>query len=185
MSAVQIGDSEPAPLLTKIVGPSEEARVAGEARKEFKERHAIRHRFWTELLDEAKGRTRLHANISPRSYSWAGVAAGLRGLAWNYVLRQNDTSVELYIDRGDEESNADVLKQLEAHRQQVETEFGSALEWQRLEGKRACRIRCRLEKGGWKDESRWPEIRVATIDAMIRLEKALGPHVKKLQVDKG
>jgi hypothetical protein len=35
--------------------------------------------------------------------------------------------------------------------------------------------------GGYRDEeSKWPEIQDAMIDAMIRLEKALRPHIVNL-----
>ena len=33
-------------------------------------------------------------------YSWVGTSAGLRGVAYNYVLRQHDSVVEVYIDLG-------------------------------------------------------------------------------------
>ncbi len=45
LEAITIGDSPPAPLLTLIVGPSEEAKAFGEAKKEFSERHEIRKAF--------------------------------------------------------------------------------------------------------------------------------------------
>jgi hypothetical protein len=61
VEAVRIGDSEPAPLLTLIVGPTAEARGVGETKKELAERHIIRQRFWTELLEKAKQTTRLHS----------------------------------------------------------------------------------------------------------------------------
>jgi len=64
----------------------------------------------------------------------------------------------------------------------IEKEFGGALEWQRLEGKRACRIRKSIGVGGYRDESKWKEVQEAMIDAMVRLEKALKPHVAKLQL---
>lgn len=54
VEAIQISDSPPAPLLTLIVGPSEESREVGETKKELAERYPIRHRFWTELLEKAK-----------------------------------------------------------------------------------------------------------------------------------
>jgi hypothetical protein len=65
IEAIRIGDSPPAPLLTLVVGPSEEARAAGSMKKELAERHLLRQRFWTELLERAKARTNLHAGISP------------------------------------------------------------------------------------------------------------------------
>src|SRR5215207_6380576 len=53
VEAIRIGDSPPAPLLTKVVGPSEESREVGETKKELAERYTLRRRFWTELLERA------------------------------------------------------------------------------------------------------------------------------------
>jgi len=182
VEAIKIGDSEPAPLFTVIVGPSAEARAAGEAKKELSERHLVRERFWTQLLDLAKEKSKLHAKISPTPYNWVGAGSGVRGLTWNYVIRQHETQVELYVDRGDQEENADIFEQLVAHKDDAEAVFGEPIEWQRLEGKRACRIRSRIEIGGWRDEDHWPQIIEVAVDAMIRLEKALGKRVKDLKV---
>ena len=56
------------------------------------------------------------------------------------------------------------------------------MSWQRLDGKRACRIAYTTTIGGYRsDESKWPEIQDAMIDAMIRLENALIPHLAKLK----
>ena len=58
------------------------------------------------------------------------------------------------------------------------------LSWRRLDDKQACRIAYTVTGGGWKsDESKWPAIQDAMIDAMIRLEKALTPHLAKLKTD--
>jgi len=180
VEAVKIGDSPPAPLFTKIVGPSVEAQAAGQTKKEMSERYTIRKRLWTLVLATAKGKTKLHSSISPGVYNWIGTSAGVRGLSLNYSVRQHDTQVELYIDAGDHETNKGMFEALHVKKEVVEKSFGEALEWQRLEGKRACRIRHRIEIGGWRDESKWPDIAEASVDAMIRLEKALRPHIKKL-----
>jgi len=60
IEGIRIGESPPAPLLTLIVRPSAEGRQAGEVKKEIAEGASIRRRFWTELLDRARQRTRLH-----------------------------------------------------------------------------------------------------------------------------
>jgi hypothetical protein len=65
----------------------------------------------------------------------------------------------------------------------VEQAFGDRLEWQQLEGKRACRIRKQFNLGGYRDdEEKWPKIHEAMVDAMIRLEKALKPHIKGIKI---
>ena len=185
VEAIRIGESPPAPLFTRIVGPSVESRAAGVTKKNLSERYEIRQRFWTQFLESAKEQTKLHARISPGAHSWVGTRAGVRGLNWNYAVRQHGTQVELYIDGGESsEENAELFDQLLAHKETVEASFGGELEWQRLEGKRACRIRYVLDLGGWRDEAQWPAAIDATVDAMIRLEKALGARVKALRLRK-
>jgi len=184
VEAIRIGDSPPAPLLTLIVGPSEEAREAGKTKKEMAERYAIRERFWTELLAASRAKTKLHANISPSRENWVGTGAGKSGLGFNYVIRQHDARAELYIDRGkdSEVENKAIFDRLAESKQGIEDIFGEPLEWQRLEGKRACRIKRDIDLGGYRDEDKWPEIQDAMVDAMVRLEKALKPHISRLDV---
>lgn len=182
VEAVQIGESAPAPLLTKIVGPSVEARAAGQAKQELSERQKTRRRFWSLLLERAKERTRLHSGLSPAPQSWITAGAGISGLGWVYSVVRNDARVELYIDRGDEEENLAIFEALAREREDVEAKFQGPLEWQRLDGRKACRIRHVLHVEGWEDQKNWETIADAMIDAMIRFEKALRPHVRQIQV---
>ena len=54
VDAIKIGDSPPAPLITVIVGPSEESKEVGKTKKEMSERYYIREKFWTKLLELSK-----------------------------------------------------------------------------------------------------------------------------------
>jgi len=184
LEAIRIADSSPAPLLTLIVGPSEEGLEAGKTKKDLAERYAIRERFWTQLLGSARAKTKLHSNISPGQHGWMGTGAGKSGLTYDYVVRQNDANVELYIDRGSdsEAENKAIFDRLAQSKESIEADFGEPLEWQRLEGKRACRIKRDIDLGGYRDDEKWPQIQDAMIDAMIRLEKALKPHIARLDV---
>ena len=183
VEAVRLGDSPPAPLLTLVVGPSEATRQVGRTKEEWAERETLRYRFWEGLLEKSRPKTKLHANISPSRDGWISVGAGKSGLGFNYVIRDRDARVELYIDRGkdSEEENKAIFEALAASREDIEERFGGALVWERLEGKRASRI-CRVvEQGSYRDEERWSEIQDAMIDAMIRMEKALRPHLSRLK----
>ncbi len=185
VEAIKIGESEPAPLLTLIVGPSEEGREVGKTKKEMAERYKIRHRFWSQLLECAKSQTKLHANISPSEHNWIGTSAGKKGLLLNYSVTKHETSVELYIDRGkeSEEENQQVFDKFVESKEAIEETFGDSLEWQQLEGKRACRIKKQITVGGYRDEEdKWPEIHEAAVAAMIKLEKALRPYIQKLHI---
>jgi len=185
LEAIQIGESSPAPLLTLIVGPSEEGHEVGDTKKELAERHVLRRKFWTALLERAKTRTKLHAGLAPSVYSWISTGAGKSGLAYTYAMTQHGSKVELYIDRGKgcQEENKALFDDLKSDQAEIETAFGGPLSWERLDGKRACRIAKHFELGGYRDdESKWPALQDTMIDAMIRLEKALRPQIAKLKV---
>jgi len=184
VEAVRIGDSAPAPLLTLIVGPSEETADVGTTKRQLVERHHLRKHFWSLLLERARKRTKLHAAIGPSTEGWVSVTAGRAGLTYVYVVAQHGARVELYIDRGKgaEADNAAIFDALCGEREQIGNAFGSALGWERLEGRRACRIRFDLPgQVGYKDpEEDWPQVQDAMVDAMVRLDAALRPHIGAL-----
>jgi Domain of unknown function (DUF4268) len=151
VEAVRIGSSPSAPLFTLIVGPSDETEDVGKTKKEIAERYAIRKRWWTGLIERSAKVSKLHAHITPGEYSWIGTSSGVRGLNLNYTITQDECGAELYIDRGKgcEEENKSIFDQLFAHRAEIEHAFGSPLSWERLEGKRACRIKF-AQEGGYR-----------------------------------
>lgn len=183
LEGIRIGNSDPAPLLTRIVGPSAESRAVGQKKKELSERHQLRYEFWEQLLERAKDRTRLHGGVSASAYHWIGTGAGKKGLSYNYSVTQHNARVELYIDQGEgaEDSNLDILRHLSIHKDEIETVFGGHLEWLELEDKRSCIIRVPPIQGGYRNDSeQWPTIQDSLIDRMIRLERALAPHISTL-----
>jgi Domain of unknown function (DUF4268) len=186
VEAVRIGDSPAAPLFTLIVGPSREAKEVGQTKKELAERYQLRRRWWTMLVERSAKFSKLHAHITPGEYSWIGTSSGIRGLNLNYAVFQEECAAELYIDRGkdSEEENTRIFDHLAANREAIEKAFGEQLSWERLEGKRACRIRHTSAAGGYRSpEEIWPEIQDSIIAAMNRLEQALRPYLKQLKTN--
>ena len=179
LEAIKIEGSKPAPYLTLIAGPSDETRRVGRTKQQFSERHTLRERWWIQLLDEAKRRTKLHAHISPGTNNWVGTTAGKRGLYYNYVALQHRAAIELYIDTGDKNENKRLFDDLYAKKGDIETVFGDGLSWQRLDDKRASRVAKYYEDGGYRDdEDRWPELQSRLINAMISFHRAISPHLR-------
>ena len=184
LEGIKIGDSEPAPLLTLITGPSEESKEVGEKKKEIAERYTLRYKFWEGLLEKAKDKTKLHAAISPKQYHWISAGAGKSGLSYNYYVKQTEGRVELYIDRlkDTESENKEIFFQLFKNKAEIKEIFGEPLLWERLDGKRASRISFVINKGGYRTEEKYDEAQDAMIDAMIRLEKSFRPYIAKLKI---
>jgi len=184
VEAVRIGESPAAPLFTVVAGPSEQAKELGEKKKEWAERHYKRLEFWKRLLGKSKEKTRLFANISPGRAEWISTGAGKSGVAFTYVIHRNWGSVEMYIDHDRETGvkNKAIFDALLALKRDIERDFGDSLEWERLDDKRASRIRKRFESGGLARPETWPALQDQMIDAMIRLDKALRNRLAKLEV---
>ena len=184
VEAVQIGDSEPAPLFTLIVGPSEEIKKGGVIKKNLAEKDKLRFEFWTLLLKKAKEKTKLHSSISPSIYNWLGASSGIPGLSFNYSIRQHGTSVELYIDKGSDSKreNKEIFNKLFSSKEEIESALNGKLNWVQSESYRGCSINQKMEMGGYLDKDKWDKIIEVMIDTMIRFVKAFKPHIKKLEI---
>lgn len=174
-----------APFFTIVEGPSTEAKQLGEEKKQYVQRHILRKEFWTNLLEKAKKRTKLHFNVSPNIYSWVAAGAGKSGISYNYVITNKYGSCEVYLDRGSdfEEPNINKIRfsEIYKHKNKIEKEFGGKLNWEKLEGRRASRISIKFEGKGLKDKDKWDKLQDKMIDAMIRLEKALKRFIQVLK----
>lgn len=155
--------------------------------KQFKtgpvNRRVLRYQFWTQLLEKAKERTAIHANISPSRENWVSASSGLRGLSYNYVILIQAARIELYIDRGNQFENKQIFDTLYAKRSEIEQRFGDKLEWMRLDDKRASIIRHVLEdSGGLRNQAAWPQLQDQMIDAMVRFSEAIQPEINQLNL---
>ena len=179
LEAIQIDDSRCAPLLTLIVGPSEEEerREIRETKQEVQERDSLRFRFFTQLIERSQQKTPLFQNISPSTTSnnMIRTGAGKANVHFAYLIQAHTADVELRINNNEELFDTLLEKQGE-----IEQAFGQPLEWRQLQTNRdLCRISKKLEKGGYRDDqNRWAEIQDTMIDAMIKLEQVFNSHIK-------
>lgn len=150
-------------------------------RKKRAERYDVRQKFWEGLVTIARSRQTRHANIKPGAYHWLGAGSGIRGLGFNYAIVQEYGVAELYIDRGDADENKKIFDQLNAQKEETEKAFGGTLSWERLDTKRACRIKHLVKQGGYRSpEQQWPAIQAEMVDTMTKLEAALRPSLDSL-----
>jgi hypothetical protein len=175
--AYKLGE-QAAPMFSVLVGPSEEGKRFGEEKKEIAQRHTDRRSFWSGLLDRAKAKTQLHANISPSIENWVSASAGHSFVGWNYVILMKDARVELYLSNPAAHINKSCFDSLFAKKTEIEAAFGKPLQWDRLDGKNATRIWHPIGMGGLLDQPDWDAIQDQMIETMIRLHAAISPHLK-------
>jgi hypothetical protein len=154
-----------------------------EKKKVVSKRQEIFRRFWAQLIERSKERTRLLVNRSSSDAHWLSAGIGRSGFTLSLVLIQESSFVECYIRIGkDAEKTLSAFEALREQRSMIETAFGCSLDWQDLPGKLGCRI-CHELPGGWKaPESDWPELHERMIDALIRLDDALRKPIQELDI---
>lgn len=183
VSAIRIEDSPAAPQFSIEVSPGEIIKETGETRRVLAERHYLRKQFWTELLHIAEEKTDLFSNISARFDHWIGIGGGKAGLTFNFTIFKDHGGCELYMDKGKgfEDLNKMRFDELFSHKKEIETIFGGQLEWQRLDNRRACRVKVPdIFDGGLPQKDSWPILQSKMIDAMIRFHNSLQPYIEKL-----
>lgn len=183
VEAVRIGDSLAAPLFQVICSPSAEFKQAGKEKGELARRHILRREFWGQLLDKSKAKTKLFSNVSPSTDNWIAAGAGKAGLTYNFTITMDAAHAELYIDKGkgSEEINKKRFKFLYDNKGDIEHTYGGSLNWISTEGRRSTVIHAKVSDCGLRDTEKWDDTQDMMIDAMVRLEKALRPHIAKLE----
>ena len=153
-----------------MIGLAAKAQDEVEGVEAEKARHGLRQEFWAMLLPIMNSRSSLFRNISPGTKNWIGIGSGTRGVSFNFVVRREAARVDAYIDTGSGDLNEAIFDGLHADMADIATQFGETLIWERLEGKRACRIKAQ-QNGNIFDRDQWPAMIDYMVDAMIRLDQ--------------
>lgn len=164
-----------------VISMAEKTQEEITNQEELKERHVIRQEFWGKLLKAINEKTNMFQNLSPSKYHWLGTSIGIKGFGFNFVISKNYGRCEIYIDRGDFEENKYVFDLLLNRKEELEQEFGGTLEWERLDDKRASRIKYENPSFNVYEKTQWDDMIEFMTDGMIRLEKTFRNPLKEIQ----
>lgn len=176
ISVVRIGDSLPAPLLDVVAKPNDwQKQVRSAARSRSLGGRAEKYRqFWARYLERlAAERPSWGRRSTPQPSNWMSFAGPLPGTQINPSFASGGRlRHELYIDTGDGTENEQLLEHFVAYRSTIEQAYGMPLEFEALEGKRACRI-AEYREGIVTDETSWEDYIAWFLDRGQRLREAL------------
>ncbi|WP_419897549.1 DUF4268 domain-containing protein [Roseomonas sp. USHLN139] len=143
-------------------------------------RQADRRRFWNQLLASMNARSDLFRSISPQTQSWLSAGSGIRGVGFNFGATASYARVELYIDRGDKTENELIFQRLQDQRDSIEADFGNSMVWERLDTKRACRIKVERNDNVF-NQDQWPSTIEYLVETMVSFEAALRGPLGKIR----
>ncbi len=142
-------------------------------------RQRLRLGYWGQLTEAfQQSACTLFNNISPGKDYWLSAGSGVSGCAYQLYFMQKEVVVLVYLSRSSGEENKFVFDHLHSKKEQIEQAFGHALEWMRMDDKKACRISYRQEVDGY-DSTQWPNYIQWQLAHMTRLEKAFKNSIRE------
>lgn len=179
----QIDGSRPAVNFDLVVTPNEWRRQdlvtsSGSGASERNERYRL---FFQELIDALRHEHRFTKARKGLPQNWYSFSSGTKGFTYGaYFIAQGRARVELYIDFDERDPNKRAFDRLEEQKEPLESELGAALEWERLENRRASRISI-LRPGSIDDsQETLEEIRQWMIDRLLAFRQVFGPRLPEL-----
>ena len=179
VKAVRIGDSIPAPMLDVVVEPnswSKEVKSSGVGSLESAKSRTYAE-FWRAFIEKASADLPEFATRTAWTRNWLPTGGGMSGVNLNLVFHAQGVRIEIYLGSADPAINQDRFERILTSRTEIEAELGQSLQWEQLEGKKACRISLYGPSGDVTDQDRWLEFIHWFRSAYSRMKKINGKFV--------
>jgi hypothetical protein len=150
--------------------------------EELQNRHKVRLEFWAELLKQIKGKSPLFQNSNPTKDHWL-VAGGtnISGLSYQFVITMTNAQVQMNFGRSSTEENKLLFDALKVHQTLIEENFGSKLNWERLDDKKSSRLSFTLPGVNYFVKEDWQKIARFLIEHINKLEAVTKPYLVDLK----
>lgn len=178
LQVIQIDDSKPAVNLRPVAFPNEWTRGLNErGAASVSEKRQKYQEFFQGLLDDLR-EVKFSNAKKAQPQNWYSFSSGVSGYVYSASFANGARlRVDLYIDLHDATENKAAFEKLLEDKGNIEAEFGEPLTWEKLEGRRACRI-CAYAAGSIDDapesltkHRRWMS------EKLIQMKKVFGPRI--------
>lgn len=180
IEVIQIDDSKPAYNFKPIVFPNiPQKHKRSQAAGQSTTREEAYRMFFQNLIDDLRENHKFTGARTGQPQNWYSFTSGHTGVTYGPCFAQGKrVRIELYIDLGDTLKNKELFDALFEDKDLIENEYGSILDWEALENKRACRIA--IYKAGTilSSEDELREIHDWMIENLLKFKKIFGPRIK-------
>lgn len=183
---VSIGDSEERGFeFEVVVEPNEwERKIADETLSELERSYR---EFFTDLVEAYAERRPQWYKLKPGTRAYLTFSAGISGVSFGWVFHQGpEFAVELYMSTPSKERNEAIFDALRERREEIESNLGVELVWERLPEKQACRIKWPLQIAGKLDELTGEEradLIEWGVEAMDHFQDEFEPRISDLELE--
>jgi hypothetical protein len=175
ISAVQIGDSMPAPLFNVVVKPNDwgKAIKASTNSGGNSEREVAYKDFWSEYLLQVRTKHPEWTKASADYYqSWLVLRSGMPRILYSTFFSREG----LFSCLETQDDNHEYFNILLEHKDSFESAFGEELVWNEVEGRRSCRISVEFENANILQEQDHEKYLSWLLDTQERFRLAFEAH---------
>jgi hypothetical protein len=181
IKAIRIGDSPPAPWLDLVVQPNSWSKSLKENASTLSESDRSRAygEFWQILIEKLTEKYPEFSGRTPWARPWFPSTIGTSGVTINFVFSSKGLRLEYYLGSADAALNQSRYEALLAIRTQIEQSIGQELDWEALDGRKACRISLYgPADSDVEDKERWAEYSAWFLDAFDKMRGAVGKEFR-------
>ena len=176
----KIGDSLPAPEFRPVAFPNTWQKATKTYDRGVSPGQERYRAFFQDLMDELRVNHRFTNAKIAQPQNWHTFASGYTGIGYGAAFASNyGPRVEIYIDR-DREFNKQLFDSFYGLKGDVECGLDAALEWERLENRRASRIAQYTEGSIDGTEQEMANLRAWMIERLLKFKSVFGPLLESL-----
>lgn len=174
--AYRIGDSDPAPMFKIIEQPNDFARSvkAAVTKGELSEAQIKRQEFWTQFNEVLDSRGKPFNKRKATTDHWYSVGIGSSRcyISIDLVNKQHKMRVGFWIP-----NDKSLFDSLLENKNEIEQSVGQTLDWDRLEGKKACVISASIPGLNFNKQDNYPELMNKAINMVLAFRAAFKPFI--------
>lgn len=179
ISAIQIGDSDIAPLFDIVEQPNDFSRNLKKvnSKEGISSSQASRLDFWTRFNDVLAVRKEFNVRKASTDH-WYDFSIGTSAchLSADLINKEHKIRINLWIPPYNDNAK-DLFDSLHTHKNEIELSIGHSLEWNRLDGKKACRVYSYIPNLDFDDDSNYNELFNQIIDELVKFRQAFKPYL--------
>jgi len=181
VEVLRIDESKPAFNFKPVVFPNEWQKSKKQKTSTNISSKGEKYRaYYQALIDELREKHRFTGARVGQPQSWYAFSSGIQGVLYSASFAQGGKArTDIYIDQGDQEKNKRLFDTLKLREQEITENFGSILEWERLDEKRASRIAVYRDGMIESSDSDLEEVRKWHIDNLLKIKKVFTPEIQQ------
>lgn len=174
--AYRIGDSLPAPKFEVIEKPNDFTKAINKSgsNRELSRTEAERLQFWTQLNEALAERGKPFNQRKASTDHWYDVAMGTSEAHLSITLVNNagEIGLDVYIN-----DNKALFDRLQESADAIQAELGFELDWNRMDDKKASRIKYSIPGLNFDDHSNYPQLIDEVITKIVQMREVFKQYL--------